>query len=61
MNRTEDKGVETKKLKPGSSTANQFDLLIAYRLLISAYIRSTGKTEKSDKHATEWSEQTKQS
>lgn len=56
MNSTKD-AQTTKQLL--ASNAFQFDLPTAYRLLIGAYIRSTGKPKENANHEDKPSNQTK--
>lgn len=61
MNPTEDKSIEITKQHQLNSTASKFELTIAYRLLIGAYIRSVGKVGQIDGQIDERMKPTKQS
>ena len=58
MDSTKDKNAQIAKQLLVSNT-RQFDLSTAYRLLIGAYIRSTGRTKEDANHEDKSSKQTK--
>jgi hypothetical protein len=59
LNSTNNKNTEAANQKQPNSNVGQFDLIIAYRLLIGAYIRSAGKVKQGDNHMTEPSQHMK--
>jgi hypothetical protein len=59
LNSTDDKKPQATKPKQPNSDVGQFDLTIAYRLLIGAYMRSAGKVKQGDNHMTEPSQHMK--
>jgi hypothetical protein len=61
LKQVQNKNIETTEQSQGSSNPKHFDLTIAYRLLIGAYIRSTGKVQQEDHQIGKQMKSTKQS
>ena len=61
MKQVQNKNIETTEQSKVTSNRQHFDLTIAYRLLIGAYIRSTGNVQQEGHQIGNQMKSTKQS
>jgi hypothetical protein len=61
LKQVQNKNIETSEQSHVSSNPKHFDLSIAYRLLIGAYIRSIGKVQQEEHQIGNQMKSTKQS